>query len=86
MDEYRVFFAASARREFQDLPSNVKNRARAAVNLLRSNPRPAGVRKLSGHERRYRIRVGDYRIVYDIDDSARTVDVVRVRHRREAYD
>lgn len=86
MNEYRLVVVASARKELRDLPSTVKERARAAIGALQRDPRPPGVRKLSGHERRYRIRVGDYRVVYEVDDAARVVDVIRVRHRRHAYD
>ena len=53
---------------------------------LASTPRPQGCRKLKGGDKEWRIRVGDYRIVYEIDDAARTVDVTRIAHRREAYE
>ena len=85
MPEYRVEFAASAAREFRALPANVKRRVTAAVDSLRTTQRPAGVRKLTGSDRLYRIRVGHYRIVYEINDKANLVRVTRVRHRREAY-
>jgi len=52
---------------------------------LADNPRPYGCRKLTGSDRDWRIRVGDYRIVYEIDDQVREVRVMRIRHRREAY-
>lgn len=85
MPEYRIEFAASAAREFRALPGDVKRRVTAAVDSLRAVQRPAGVRKLTGSDRLYRIRVGHYRIVYEIDDKAKLVRVTRVRHRREAY-
>jgi mRNA interferase RelE/StbE len=53
---------------------------------LASAPQPPGCRKLKGGDNEWRIRVGDYRIVYEIDDEAKTVDVTRIAHRREAYD
>jgi len=52
---------------------------------LEQNPRPHGCTKLEGSEDEYRVRVGDYRILYVIDDKAKLVTVARVRHRREAY-
>jgi mRNA interferase RelE/StbE len=52
---------------------------------LVSAPRPPGCKKLRGGDKEWRIRVGDYRIVYVIDDTAKTVDVTRIAHRREAY-
>ena len=53
---------------------------------LASAPRPPGCKKLSGGDNEWRIRVGDYRIVYEIDDGARTVDVTRIAHRGEVYE
>lgn len=52
---------------------------------MREEPRPRGCRKLRGGVNNYRIRIGEYRIVYDIDDDALTVLILRVRHRREVY-
>jgi mRNA interferase RelE/StbE len=57
----------------------------ARLEDLRSAPRPPGCKKLKGGDNEWRIRVGDYRIVYVIDDEARTVEVTRIAHRREAY-
>ena len=56
-----------------------------AIDGLSGNPRPPGVRKLVGHESLYRIRVGQYRVVYDIDDQGRSIRITRIRHRREVY-
>lgn len=55
------------------------------VQSLSEDPRPSGVRKLKGAERSYRIRSGDYRIVYEIQDDALIVVIVRVRHRKDVY-
>jgi len=52
---------------------------------LAASPRPPGCKKLKGGDKEWRIRVGDYRIVYEIDDTAKTVDVTRIAHRHEAY-
>jgi len=60
-------------------------RIRDALLLLRDDPRPRGCKKLRGGTDTYRIRIGDYRAVYDVDDEARTVLLLRVRHRREVY-
>ncbi|MFN3689640.1 MAG: type II toxin-antitoxin system RelE family toxin [Fimbriimonadales bacterium] len=64
----------------------MQRRIAAAIDTLRETPRPRGVVKLKGHQRLYRLRVGRYRIVYEIDDEAKRVRITRVRHRREAYD
>jgi len=82
---YEVQFAHSAAKEFRSLSTELKLRVGAAVDGLRENPRPPGARKLVGHERLYRIRVGQYRVVYEIDDKAQQVLVMRIRHRREVY-
>ena len=85
MDEYTIHFLSSAAREFRSLPANVKSRVAEAVDRLGQNPGPGGVRKLVGHDQLYRIRVGQYRVVYQIDDDMRIVRVTRIRHRRDAY-
>jgi mRNA interferase RelE/StbE len=83
--EYNVEFVASAAKEFRSLPADIKHRVGLTVDSLGGNPFPAGVRKLQGHRRLYRLRVGQYRVVYEIDEERRLVLVTRIRHRREAY-
>jgi mRNA interferase RelE/StbE len=78
--------AASAEKELDGLPSTVVARIVPRIERLAAAPRPPGCKKLRGGDNEWRIRVGDYRIVYEIDDSARTVDVTRIAHRREACD
>lgn len=85
MAEYEVQFLASAAKEFRELPVAIKRRVGAVVEVLRKNPHPAGVRKLQGHERLYRIRAGQYRVIYEIDEKAKLIRVTRVRHKRETY-
>ena len=85
MASYRVALASSAEKELRDLPKKIIARIVPRLERLEGNPRPAGCKKLKGGDREWRIRVGDYRIVYVIDDLARTVDVTRIAHRREAY-
>ena len=82
---YEVEFVTSAAKEFRSLREEIKRRVAVAIDALRQNPRPRGARKLRGHGRLYRIRVGSYRVVYEIDDQARLVRVTRIRHRREVY-
>ena len=82
---YEVDFVTSAAKEFRSLEDKIKHRIAAAIDALRENPRPRGVRKLRGHERLYRIRVDSYRVVYEIDEQARLIRVTRIRHRREVY-
>jgi len=85
MVEYEVLLVASAVKEFHALPGEVKRRLGEAFDELRERPRPSGVQKLQGYEQLYRIRVGHYRVVYQVDDVARVIRITRVRHRREAY-
>lgn len=85
MARYKVDFVAPAAKEFRSLSAEVKRRIGAAVDSLAEDPRPSGVRKLRGHIGYYRIRVGAYRIVYEIDDDTRLIRVTRIRHRRDVY-
>ena len=85
MPEYAVTFARSARRELEALEPRYVARVLARIEALARQARPAGAKQLQGAERLWRMRVGDYRVVYDIDDRRRVVDIVRVRHRRDVY-
>jgi mRNA interferase RelE/StbE len=83
--EYRVVFARSARRELEGLEATVARRIISRVEMLTTEPRPRGCVKLQGAADLWRIRIGDYRVVYSIDDSARPVDIRVVRHRSDVY-
>jgi mRNA interferase RelE/StbE len=83
---YSVSLKRPAQKEVRALDTVARVRVIQAVRELADEPRPTGCRKLVGSENRWRIRVGDYRIIYTIDDSARAVDVVAVRHRSKAYE
>jgi len=80
---YEVLASRAAARDIKRLPPETKPRIRAAISALREDPR-GRAEKLAA-EGAYRVRVGDYRIVFRVDDSASEVLVTRVRHRREAY-
>jgi len=72
--------------EIADLPVGMRERVIQAIRRLREDPRPRGARKMMGEMRgAWRIRVGDYRIIYDVDDDQRLVVILMVMHRREAY-
>ena len=81
---YRVSIKRSAEREMDRLPSQVFARVSQAILKLEREPRPPGHKKLRGVEE-YRLRVGDYRVLYVIDDATATVEVVAVGHRRDVY-
>jgi mRNA interferase RelE/StbE len=82
---YQVLLALPAERELRRLPAGVHDRVISAIRSLAENPRPPGCRKLAGTKNDWRIRVGDYRVVYEIADAVRVVRVNRVRHRRDVY-
>jgi len=83
---HEVVLSAPAERDLKRLPVAFFHRVIAVIRALAQNPRPPGCRRLhgSGHDD-YRIRVGDYRVVYEVDDTATLVRIMRVRHRREIY-
>ncbi len=81
---YSLVIKKSAERELRTIPKPDLRRVTERMRGLAQDPRPTGSEKLSGHDR-YRVRQGDYRIVYAVDDETRTVQVVKVGHRREVY-
>ena len=81
---YRLEFTAGAARQFRKLPKHVQTRLAPLISVLINNPRPAGAKKLKGTEG-YRLRVGDYRVLYEIQDTASRILIVSVGHRREVY-
>jgi mRNA interferase RelE/StbE len=83
---YLVTFASTARRELRDLPADAITRLLPKIRELARDPRPAGCKKLHGYKNRWRIRAGDYRVVYSIDDTNESVDITRIAHRKEVYE
>jgi len=84
MERYDLLIKPSVARDLRGIPRADAERILERVHALPVEPRPPGVEKLSGQER-YRVRQGDYRIVYSIDDRARVVEVVQVGNRRDVY-
>lgn len=80
---YAVLLRRSAEKELQKIAHEDQDRLMDAMVALGDDPRPVGCTKLGAAG--YRIRVGSYRIIYEVDDDAREVEIVRVRHRRDAY-
>jgi mRNA interferase RelE/StbE len=72
-------------KQLNNLPSTVFDRVDKSILNLKANPRPAGARKIKSQTAVWRLRIGDYRILYDIDDKKRMVIILEIRHRREAY-
>ncbi len=86
MADYSVTLARSARKELEALSDLLIQKIFPKIEALTIEPRPSGCRKLQGFENLWRIRIGDYRVIYSVDDNLRIVDVVAVRHRRQAYE
>ena len=80
-----LLITRAAEQDLRRLPRALFERINARILSLRDEPRPHGVRNPAGASEGWRLRVGDHRILYRIDDDARTVTIVRVKHRREAY-
>ena len=84
MEKYRVFFRRSAADELGRIPKKDLVRIIERLRSLQNEPRPQGCEKLSALDR-YRVRQGDYRIVYAVDDQEKTVDIVKIGHRSDVY-
>lgn len=82
---YQVEFSRQAQKQFEALPRQIQQRLQPQIDTLVEEPRPSGVKKLKGAENQYRIRVGSYRIVYEIQDAVLLVILLRIGHRREIY-
>ena len=84
MEQYKVYIKKSAGKELERIQKKDRAKIIDKIRGLAFDPRPVGVKKLSGEEK-YRVRQGDYRILYKIEDEIITVTVVRIVHRREVY-
>ncbi len=82
--KYKILLETRARREFLDLPDKVRRRIQEGIDDLATNPRPPGVKKLAGIDG-YRLRRGDYRILFTINDGAKEIRIYRIGHRRDIY-
>jgi mRNA interferase RelE/StbE len=82
---YELLLSRQAEKDLKRLPAEVFRRIIQEIRALAEVPRPPGCRKLSGSERDYRIRVGEYRILFEIADDVRQVRIFRVGHRRDVY-
>jgi mRNA interferase RelE/StbE len=83
--KYRVDITPAARREYEKLERPFQKRLKDAILALENNPRPHGCEKMEGTGNAYRIRAGDYRVIYKICDNVLVVLVIRIGHRREIY-
>jgi mRNA interferase RelE/StbE len=86
VDRYALELKRSAQKELDALDDTVFSRIDRRILALADNPRSSGCKKLKGYKDQWRIRVGDWRVLYIIDDAAKLVTVMRVAHRREVYE
>ena len=84
MASYRLLIKPSAVKELETLPRKDRQRVVARIRALAADPRPAGCEKLAGQDL-YRVRQGDYRVLYSIADTERSIVVIKIGHRREVY-
>jgi len=82
---YVIKIPKSAQKQIDNLSNTVKDRILEKIKSLEIEPRPFGVVKLKNSEREYRLRVGDYRVRYEIDDAKQTILILQCKHRREVY-
>ena len=82
---HEVLLERAAERDLRVLPRAVYDRIISHLKALCQNPRPAGCKKITGSRSDWRTRIGDYRVIYEINDRAKIIKVMRIRHRREAY-
>lgn len=82
---YLVIFNNHAARSFRKLPRDIQQRLKPVINDLQEDPRPMGAEKIKGKDDIYRIRVGDYRILYEVRDKELIICIIEAGHRREVY-
>ena len=82
---YEVLLERRAERDLKKLSQAMFYRVIPQIKDLSENPRPSGCRKITGSKNDWRIRIGDYRIIYEIDEKEKAVKVMRIKHRREVY-
>jgi mRNA interferase RelE/StbE len=85
MDSYQIEWKHSAKKELRKLPPTTIKRIVSKVEDLANEPYPPGCRKLAGYAHSWRIRVGDYRVVYDVFEGRLVIEIIRVAHRKEVY-
>lgn len=83
--EYSVIVNSNVAKQMQKIPSKTQEKIKLAIRNLANNPKPPNCKKLQGFDHTWRVRVGDYRIIYEIYDNKVQVIVIKVKHRRDVY-
>ena len=86
MPTYQVVLSKTARKQLTTLPVFIHNKIIEDITLLSETPRPAGCKKLKGQKNAWRIRVGDYRVIYEIEDKQLRILVIAIGHRKDVYE
>ena len=86
MASFRILFKRSAEKELRGISHPTLQKILEKIDKLQENPRPPEAKMLKGEARYFRLRQGDYRIMYEVDDSSRIVTMIKIGHRREVYD
>ncbi len=82
---FKIYIERKAEKELKNLPKDIKNKAIKEILNLKNNPFPLKVRKIMGTKNCYRLKVGDYRIVYEVDAKEKIINIFRIRHRKDVY-
>jgi mRNA interferase RelE/StbE len=82
---YKVEISPSAKRQLATLPRKIQKQLSRRIDSLAINPKPSGIKRLQGNKELFRIRAGDYRVIYTVEDQRLTVLVIKIGHRREIY-
>ena len=82
---YELFIEQSAEKGIKKLPKDIVSRIISKIKSLAENPRPAGCRKIVGSDQDYRFRMGDYRVVYELDEENKRITIMAVGHRKDIY-
>jgi mRNA interferase RelE/StbE len=82
---YSIIIAKSVQKQIKTLSTEIRDRVIEKIAQLKENPRPSNVIKLKGSDDEYRLRVGDYRIRYEIDDQHQVIRILQCKHRRDVY-
>jgi len=86
MDSYKIFWRNSAKKELRNLPKDFISKIINSVSELSVNPFPAGVKKLKGNDdNEFRIRIGNYRVIYTVQNDVLIIEVIKVGHRKDIY-
>ena len=82
---YTLLIERHAEKGFKKIPKNISNKLIIKIKSLKDNPKPSGCRKITGSENDYRVRIGDYRVIYEIDEKNKQIIILAVGHRKDIY-